>query len=305
MAERITIAGDIGSGKTTVARAVAERLGVEPLSTGGIQRQLAAARGITTLELNKLAETDSAIDEEIDNYLKQLPGGDLTVESRMAWHFVPNTKKIFLYIVAPEAAGRILRARRNDEPYKSMDDAIEYISRRRSSEILRFRKYYGVNIDDLRNYDLVIDSTFASPSAIANRMLEQRDVKFRPRMLLSPRNLLPTQGVRELNPTVIGHIANAIVERGYDEDQVIRALYVNHTFFIADGHNRAAAAIKTGLDFVPVALAAAGEEQYISGLSAKKYVEDSITAGKIHDWEDAVGFQYEHEIWRMPFEGKN
>ena len=77
---RITIAGDIGSGKTTIARELAAHLAVEMRSTGGIQRQLAAARGITTLELDQLAESNSAIDRQIDRYLKTLPDGNLVVE---------------------------------------------------------------------------------------------------------------------------------------------------------------------------------------------------------------------------------
>ena len=49
---RITIAGDIGSGKSTVAKKLADWLGVEPHSTGGIQRQLAQQRGLSVLELS-------------------------------------------------------------------------------------------------------------------------------------------------------------------------------------------------------------------------------------------------------------
>src|SRR3974377_446142 len=115
---RITIAGDIGSGKTTIARELARHAAVEMRSTGGIQRQLAAARGITTLELNRLAESDPSIDDEIDGYLKNLPAGDLVVESRMAWRFVPDTSRIFLYVLKQEAANRILRANRDDERYR-------------------------------------------------------------------------------------------------------------------------------------------------------------------------------------------
>src|SRR6516164_7572426 len=168
---RITIAGDIGSGKTTIARELARHAEVEMCSTGGIQRQLAAARGISTLELNRLAETDPSIDREIDHYLKTLPDGDLVVESRMAWRFVPNTKKIFLYVLKHEAASRILRANRHDESYQLLDDAVHQISERRKSEVKRFKKYYDVNIDNLRNYDRVIDTTFASPKSVAERIL--------------------------------------------------------------------------------------------------------------------------------------
>ena len=80
MAFRITIAGDIGSGKSTIAKRLAELARVEPLSTGGIQRQLAQARGLSVLELNKLAEQDPSIDKEIDGYLLALPLGELVVE---------------------------------------------------------------------------------------------------------------------------------------------------------------------------------------------------------------------------------
>ena len=66
MALRITIAGDIGSGKSTVAKKIAEAVGLEPLSTGSIQRQLAQARGLTVLELNRVAEEDATVDKEID-----------------------------------------------------------------------------------------------------------------------------------------------------------------------------------------------------------------------------------------------
>src|SRR3974377_1204934 len=96
---RITIAGDIGSGKTTIARELARHAEGEMSSTGGIHGQLAAAGGITTLELNRLAETDPAIDEEIDGYLKKLPPGKLVVESRMSWGFVPRPRKNFLYVL--------------------------------------------------------------------------------------------------------------------------------------------------------------------------------------------------------------
>ena len=135
---RITIAGDIGSGKSTVAKKLADWLGVEPLSTGGIQRQLAQQRLLSVLELNKLAEEDPSIDREIDGYLMRLPDGELVVESRMAWHFVPNTLKLYLYISDGAAARRIIGAQRIDEDYGTIANAAQPIMARRRSEINRF-----------------------------------------------------------------------------------------------------------------------------------------------------------------------
>jgi predicted cytidylate kinase len=297
---RITIAGDIGSGKTTIAKELAARLGVEMRSTGGIQRQLAAARGISTLELNRLAETDSAIDREIDHYLKTLPDGDLVVESRMAWRFVPNTTRIFLYVLRQEAASRVLRANRQDESYRLLDDAVLQINERRSSEIKRFKKYYNVNIDDLRNYDRVIDTTFVSPDAVVDRILMPDQPHKRPGIWLSPRNLLPTQEPTRLSAQKLQELAISVAKNGFDENRPIAAVYVNHAFYIVEGHNRAGAAVQLGLQFVPLTLVASDDEPYGPHASARGFVENAVTEGAIRAWEDGLDFRYPHPIWRLP-----
>jgi CMP/dCMP kinase len=297
---RITIAGDIGSGKTTIAREVARCLGVEARSTGSIQRQLAAARGITTLELNRLAETDPSIDDQIDTYLKTLRGGDLVVESRMAWRFVPNSRKIFLYVLKHEAAHRVLRANRDDETYRLLDDAVFHISERRKSELKRFKQYYDVDIDDLRNYDRVIDTTFAAPQSVVDRILMQDSLQTSPGIWLSPKNLVPTYGIRQLNGQKVLQLTDAIAKTGFDESQTIQALYVNHAFFIVDGHGRAGAAIRLGLEYVPLTLTACGDEFYRPGVTARRFVEDAVTESVIGDWEDAMNFHYPHPIWKLP-----
>jgi cytidylate kinase len=297
---RITIAGDIGSGKTTIARELARRVGVEMRSTGGIQRQLAAARGITTLELNRLAETDPSIDDQIDTYLKTLPNGELVVESRMAWRFVPNARKIFLYVLKHEAANRILRANRDDESYQLLDDAVFHISERRKSEVKRFKKYYDVNIDDLRNYDRVIDTTFAAPQSVVDRILKPDSLQNSPGIWLSPKNLVPTQGTRPRNGRKVLELAGSIAKTGFDESQTIQVLYVNHTFFVADGHARARASIRLGLEYVPLTLKACEDEPYLPGLTARRFVENAVTESMISDWEDALNFHYPHPIWRLP-----
>jgi CMP/dCMP kinase len=297
---RITIAGDIGSGKTTIARELARHVSVEVCSTGGIQRQLAAARGITTLELNRLAETDASIDDQIDTYLKMLPSGDLVVESRMAWRFVPNSRKIFLYVLKQEAASRILRANRDDERYRLLDDAVFHISERRKSELKRFMQYYDVNIDDLRNYDRVIDTTFAAPQTVVDRILRPDSLQNTPGIWLNPKNLVPTRDIRQRNGRKVLQLADSIAKIGFDESQTIQALYVNHTFFIVDGHGRAGAAIRLGLEYVPLTLTACEDEVYLPGVTARRFVEDAVTESMIGDWENITSFHYPHPIWKLP-----
>jgi CMP/dCMP kinase len=286
---RITIAGDIGSGKSTVAKRLAELAGVKPLSTGGIQRQLAQKRGVSVLELNRLAENDPSIDREIDSYLMQLPPGNLVVESRMAWHFVPDTLKVYLYISDQAAARRIVGAQRSDEGYQTIADAAAPILARRKSEILRFSKYYNVDIDDLLNYDIVVDTTFASVDDVVRQIGEPHNFEKKPGCLMDPRNLVPTRHSRQS----IAHSA------GTDNtDPPIATLYVDHVFYIVDGHTRAAAALKAGTQFVSCTISASNSERYRGKLSARQYVRNAVDDALIAEWEAAAGFRFEGEIWK-------
>ena len=93
MGQTITISGVIGSGKSTVAKMLAQKLGWQYYSTGMAQRKIAAEMGITTLELNALSVKDKSIDERIDSVFKNPPWGNnnCVVDSRLAFHFVPKS----------------------------------------------------------------------------------------------------------------------------------------------------------------------------------------------------------------------
>ncbi|MFN4256381.1 MAG: cytidylate kinase family protein, partial [Saprospiraceae bacterium] len=63
---KITITGDLGSGKSAVSKILCQKTGFPYVSTGQIQRQLAADMGMDTLEMNRRADWDPTIDERID-----------------------------------------------------------------------------------------------------------------------------------------------------------------------------------------------------------------------------------------------
>ena len=124
---RITIAGDIGSGKSTVAKKLADWLGVEPLSTGGIQRQIAQQRRLSVLELNKLAEEDPSIDREIDGYLMRLPDGELVVIHQLSGEGLSGRERNRNFGL--RAAG-IQHAFFEAQPFQAFGDAREVAGRR-------------------------------------------------------------------------------------------------------------------------------------------------------------------------------
>jgi CMP/dCMP kinase len=165
----ITISGDIGSGKSLVARKLANLLNYRTASVGQLQRMMAADHGLTTLEANRLAERVPQLDELIDVAIVDLSRQSVGTifDSRMAWHLVPSAFKVHLIADPAVGAERIWRDRVSHiESYSSAAEAEWAAEQRHRSERTRFKDRHGVDISLLRNYDLVIDTTFASPDEI-------------------------------------------------------------------------------------------------------------------------------------------
>ncbi|MGZ9108900.1 MAG: (d)CMP kinase [Micavibrio sp.] len=166
---RITVTGDPGSGKSTFARAVAERTGFRLITTGNIFRETAAAMGISVTALNELAEKQAEIDHKVDEYLASLnnTAENLVLDSRMAWHFVKDTLKIRLTVDPDVAVQRIFKdTAALREKFDTLDQAVEEIDRRKKSEIYRYKSLYGVDIGDENNFDLVINTSHKAPKDI-------------------------------------------------------------------------------------------------------------------------------------------
>lgn len=173
----ITLSGMLGSGKSTVGKMLAQELGYTFYSTGSVQRQIANERGITTLELNKLALTDKSIDEQIDGVFKTLPlqPENFVVDSRMAFFFIPVSFKVKLNIDTHCAGERIFNdtTRTGENKYNTVDDAIDSLIQRRKLEVDRFKKIYQVDIDNEDNFDYVIDTTNKTPQEVVEKILQK------------------------------------------------------------------------------------------------------------------------------------
>ena len=174
----ITISGMLGSGKSTVAKLLAERLGWDYYSTGNAQREIAAKRGMTTLELNRLADTDPTIDQEIDGVFKNFNEDirqNLVIDSRMAFFFVPNSMKVKLNVDTEVAGERVFydKERTGEKKYESVAEAVAYLKARRASEVERFKRVYHVDIDNDENFDYVINSTYHTPAEVVDLIIQK------------------------------------------------------------------------------------------------------------------------------------
>ena len=173
MSEKISLAGDLGSGKSTVSKILIEALGAEYYSTGAIVRSVAEKRGMSVVELNVYMETHPEIDTEIDDGLKALADVDkaLVIDSRMAWHFTEGTFKVYLSTDPETSALRIMGANRAGEHAATLEETIKETKARRESEKKRYKTQYGVDIKDLINYSLIVDTTAATPDEVAECIL--------------------------------------------------------------------------------------------------------------------------------------
>lgn len=162
--EIITIAGSLGSGKSSTAKAVASALGYRHFSSGDLFRKIAAERGESVEAMNLSAETQKDIDYRVDELLREMYEKDdkMVIDSRMAWHWMPESFKVFLELDADTAAHRIFDHVRKEgrvgEDAESVEDVRASIERRFSSEQKRYFSLYGVNPTDAKNFDMVINT---------------------------------------------------------------------------------------------------------------------------------------------------
>jgi len=165
--EVITVSGKPGSGKSTTARGAAERLGYSHFSSGDLFREIAAEQEMDVAEANFAAEDDASIDEAVDQRLRDIAEDDrkhrVAIDSRMAWHWMPGSYKVYLDLGLETAARRII----NDMDEERLlaehippdpSKYAEHLERRLLSEARRYRNLYGVDPYDFDNYDLVVDT---------------------------------------------------------------------------------------------------------------------------------------------------
>ncbi len=172
---KITISGRAGSGKSTIAKMLADKLKLKHYSMGDLQREIARQKRISLLELGKIEEKNPELDKYIDRFQRNLENKEdnFIVDSRLGFHFIPSSTKIFLDVELDESARRIFAQLRDDEKYNnSVEETKKNISRREKSEIKRYKKYYRISHFDKKNYDLVIDTTNLSPQEIVEKIIK-------------------------------------------------------------------------------------------------------------------------------------
>ena len=296
----ITITGDLGSGKSSVAKILAKKMNFEYISTGFLYRKIAEEYNVDALELNKISVNDHSIDDRIDNYLKSLNNTDknIIIDSRLAWHFVTNSIRLFFEVNPEVAAERVLndKNRLNEPAYNDKKSAYQALNERKTTENNRYRLRYGIDCDDISNFDLVINTSFVTPEQICEQVIrildlikQNQDVA---KYWISPKLLYPSENIRLIAREETKEIKASIKENGYIDNSLIECVKYDSKYFIWDGHKRSSSAIYCDIPFVPVLVLASDEEEIHKGHTVKRFVKAAYNLSNYYDWEDAHQFRF-------------
>jgi len=169
----ISISGSPGSGKTTAAKLLAEKLKLKYVYSGDIFREMANKHKMSLEEFGKYCEKHKEIDQQLDDYqLKILRKGNVIVEGRISGWIAHRNNisavKVLIDTDLETRVGRILKREKGDIAKRKKE-----MLTREKSEATRYKNYYNIDLKDKSIYDIVIDSGDKTPEEIVDIVVKK------------------------------------------------------------------------------------------------------------------------------------
>ncbi len=169
----ITLTGRPCSGKSTVASILKDKYNFRIIKVGDIFKEEAKKRNMNSEEFSKLRLNDPTFDYQIDNATvelgKKYARNKVLFDSRLAWHFIPNSFKVYMDLSDDEITKRLVNSDRVGlEKYSDPKKAKKALLDRERNDRANYIKIYNVDISDLSNYDLVISNENCTPEETAD-----------------------------------------------------------------------------------------------------------------------------------------
>lgn len=169
----ITISGLSGSGKSSSAKLLAERLGIPTVDIGTIFRAMAKRYKMDVVAFGRYAEKHPEIDRKLDAAMvrRAKRDGNLILQGRLAgWMSLLNDLPAYRIWIGATARTRASRvARREGIPYAR---ALKEINRRDRDNLVRYRRTYGLDLNDLSVYDTVVQTDNLSVRQVVSSLVK-------------------------------------------------------------------------------------------------------------------------------------
>ena len=178
MAKRriISMAGDLGSGKSTVANIICEKLSYPIHKNGDYFRKLGIEMGMSVTEFNEYVKSHPEIDNQIEKSARQAAdeNENLIIDARLGWFAVPESFKVYLTVDLDEAAKRAFNDlnRKDSERFETIEEQKADIEKRFKLENERYFNLYGVHKEDKSNYDFVLDTTHLTREEVVETIIQ-------------------------------------------------------------------------------------------------------------------------------------
>jgi predicted cytidylate kinase len=172
----ITIGGNVGAGKTTLANNLANALHYKQLYVGDILRKMATEKNLSIEQFYAELKNDPAIEQVVDKHQATMmrEHGNLIVQGRVAWYFAKQSTFPVLNIlltVAP-ATGAQRSAIKKENVDKTTDEMVVTDAGREKMERERYAMLYGVKDHlDTAHYDFVLDTTSLTEQEVFDKVI--------------------------------------------------------------------------------------------------------------------------------------
>lgn len=169
MPERITLSGEVASGKSTIGKRLAEKMNYEFVSIGNKTRAFAALHGLDIVGFQKMCLADPNMDIIIDeDFAKECNTSEkLIIDYRLGFKFIHDSFNILLKITEATATERLKSSGRENETFHT-------INLRNESFKNQFLNTYNVDYTNESNYDLVIQvEDFRTAEEVVNYILDK------------------------------------------------------------------------------------------------------------------------------------
>ncbi len=167
----IIINGRAGSGKSTIIKKLSEALQLLAVDVGQMVRAAAREHGMELAEFARYRDAHHDVDREIDErVMKAIRGGDKIVQSRTIPYLFKKKGQPYFGIfldVTPETQAKRLAARDNISQEQARSDN----AKRDAADHARYQKIYGIDINDLSVYHLVVATDDQTPEQTAQFIL--------------------------------------------------------------------------------------------------------------------------------------
>jgi len=171
----ISISGLHGTGKSTVGKLVAKALGLNYYSTGQAFRDLAKEMGKNLQDFTRYVEDHPDIDKKLDEKILKIAEKDnILIDSQLSGHILRNVADFKIHLTC-SLETRVRRIAERDQA--SYELKMKETQIRELSELERFKKLYGIHLDDLeeisRIHDLVLDTEGLSIDEIVELIISK------------------------------------------------------------------------------------------------------------------------------------